>query len=273
MDSARQDPSFKNPPVEEVVVGVRFTPIPALNTAQMGRLWASKWQPEYPLSEEHPPLPPIGPADVSDPEASGRPSGLRLWFLNQDRSSLIQVQQDRLIHNWRKVAGNPYPRYHRTVRRTFETEFGRVRQFLIDEDLGRINAVECEVTYVNHLTGPELETHAGLHNFIAPWSGKHSDDFLPAPNDIALQIRYSIPEEPDGKRGVLTISVLPMFPSSGEKTPIYRLSITAHTVPLKGELETVLQALDQGHKWVVNGFVSVTTTSMHDVWQQENTDG
>ena len=36
----------------------------------------------------------------------------RLWLMNEEESRLLQLQQDRLVVNWRKLPSDtPYPHY------------------------------------------------------------------------------------------------------------------------------------------------------------------
>src|SRR5207249_7496357 len=76
---------------------------------------------------------------------------VRCWFLDQKGNRFLQVQNDRFIHNWQKVAGDEtYPRYE-SVRSEFVEEWVRFRQFLSEENLGTPEVDQCEVTYVNHI--------------------------------------------------------------------------------------------------------------------------
>ncbi len=245
---------------------MRFNPLPGLNAAQMGRLWALKWCAAYPISEQQPVLAPETFLKTEPDKRPPHPDGIRLWFLSDDRSSMIQVQQDRFIHNWRKTEGALYPRYH-DVSESFDAEFGDFVEFLDESELGSLSAVECEVTYVNHFREPELRNHSDLPKFVAPWTGAYTDDFLPTAEDAALFVRHKMSEDP---AGLLEVSVVPLFPRSGVQKPIYRLSLTARTQPADSSAESIRRSLDQGHDWVVNGFVSFTTKPMHAIWGKES---
>ena len=50
-------PSFQNPPVVEVVLGVQFDAIKALGTPQIGLLW-QEFREQLPKTEDQPPLEP-----------------------------------------------------------------------------------------------------------------------------------------------------------------------------------------------------------------------
>src|SRR5438046_8808907 len=107
MDVARdrpQDlPDFRKPPVAETVLSLQFEPVAGLTTAHLGLLW-NRFREELPLIEELPPLPPtserFGPPFGARVEVTfvQKPPVPRLWFLNESKTELVQVQPDRLIH-------------------------------------------------------------------------------------------------------------------------------------------------------------------------------
>ncbi len=128
-DSKRLLPDFSNPPVIEVALSVQFEPIAALRTPQIGLLW-EEFRPRFQKTEEYPPLNAViekfglPEAHKSDIQVQMLPSPPvpRVWFLNETGTELVQVQQDRFVHNWRKVGtGDVYPRYER-VREVFRNE-------------------------------------------------------------------------------------------------------------------------------------------------------
>src|SRR2546422_5562505 len=136
-------PDFDNPPVVEVVLSIQFEPLEGLHTAHLGLLWG-QFRDRFPRTEDQPPLNRV----IEDlepsvpPEAGGirieffdRFPSPRLWFLNEDGTELIQVQQDRFIHNWRTVGeGKKYPRYER-IRESFSKELTTFQQYLSREKL------------------------------------------------------------------------------------------------------------------------------------------
>ena len=55
---------------------------------------------------------------------------VRRWFIHKSETRLLQVQNDRFIHNWRKVGpADEYPHYE-TIRPIFLTEWTRFYGFL-----------------------------------------------------------------------------------------------------------------------------------------------
>jgi hypothetical protein len=76
----------------------------------------------------------------------------RHWFETESGEHLVQLQPDRIIHNWRQR--NPemqYPRYE-TVREKFVPEVGKLAALLRKEQIGEIRPNQCEVTYINTIS-------------------------------------------------------------------------------------------------------------------------
>jgi len=270
-------PDFTDPPVIEVALSVQFNKILGLRTAQMGLLW-SAWKDRFPKTEEHPPLESAvecfdeGPGPAQGPRIviSQAPPVPRCWFLNNSGTELLQVQQDRFVHNWRKVGeGGKYPRYER-IREGFSKELNLFCEFLKREKLGELNPTQCEVTYVNHiLCGSRFETHSQVERVVTVWRGEYSDTFLQKPEDVRFAARHVIPGEDGQPIGRLHISLQPAYRKT-DKVPILVLTLTARGKPEGEGLEGVLAALDRGREWVVRGFASVTTPEMNEKWGRCN---
>src|SRR5262249_2810158 len=100
-------PDFKNPPVNEVVLSLQFASIPSFHSAHIGLFW-EKIRQEYPKVSEQAPLQaafetfgvmPVNPASPFHIEALLSPPMPRFWFEELDGNELLQIQQDRIIHN------------------------------------------------------------------------------------------------------------------------------------------------------------------------------
>lgn len=264
-------PDFADPPVIEVALSVQLEPLTALRVPHLGLLW-SEFRSEFPRIEEHPPR-----AAVIEQFGTPRPPKMdvrveaafpipQCRFLNDRGTELIQVQQDRFVHNWRKVGtGEEYPRYE-FVRRRFEVELDTFRQFLAREHLGELVPNQCEVTYVNHITsGAGWEKHGELGEILTVWMTRYSDSFLSGPEDIGLRVRYIIPGPDGNPLGRLWVSIDPAYRTEDDR-PIYVLMLTARGRPIGKGIEGALGFLDIGREWVVRGFTSVSTPKMHRIW-------
>ncbi|MBI5197980.1 MAG: TIGR04255 family protein [Nitrospirae bacterium] len=266
-DRKRTLPEFSDPPVIEVVLGVQFSPLSNFSNLHHGLYWA-KVRDEYPNTSIAPPLTPaveqfeenlkeptIGFELIQSPE-------MRSWFIDSTESKLIQLQNDRFIHNWRKVRKEDlYPRYD-NLRPKFEEEWLKFCRFLEEEKLGKPDVNQCEVTYVNHIEiGTGWASYSEANKVIACWSDKSSLGFLPGPEKLRLSVTYLMPE----KRGRLTVNLQPVLRRQDLKE-VLQLDLTARGKPGSSAVGDIVEWFDLGHEWIVNGFADFTAKEMHKVW-------
>jgi len=266
-------PDFQNPPVVEVALAVQFEPLTALRTPHLGLLW-SIWRDRFGKTEEHPPLDPVMER-FGTPALLGGGPGIRIasappvprcWFLNESGTELIQVQQDRFVHNWRKTGvSDTYPRYE-AIRTRFMKELAEFCRFVKDEKLGELTPTQCEVTYVNHMRAKlGWENQGQVNRVLAVWSGMHSDEFLGEPEDVRLAVRHVMRDDTQKPVGRLHISLQPGYLREDDE-PILVLTLTARGAPEGQGIDAVCRFIDRGRTWIVSGFASVTTAEMHKIW-------
>ncbi len=263
---------YDDPPVTEVAISVQFEQLKKLRTPHIGLLWKEyKGLTEI---EEHPPLDQafeIFGEEKLIPhfEISNMPPVRRCWFLNSDETELVQVQQDRFAHNWqRKDTSEKYPRY-KNIRETFLEDLIIFIDFLNAHEIGSLNPIQCEVTYVNPIHAEaDSGTLIKLQNLLTVYKAEYFDDFLPEPEDVNLRLRYIIPDDTGAPIGRLHISAQPVYPQ--DKPPLYLLNLTARGRPCGDGKEGVMKFLDIGHEWIVKGFTSITTKTMHSKWGIKN---
>jgi uncharacterized protein (TIGR04255 family) len=274
-DGKLELPAFGNPPVVEVAIGVQFAPIEKLQTAQLGLLWAA-YRDRFPKTEQHPPIAPAFEtfdALPTPPEIRFEP-GLpvpRCWFLNALGTQLIQVQQDRFLLNWRRASTEEqYPRY-RQMRQQYREEFERFTLFVSDEKLGSVVPNQCEFTYINHILSGQGWERLGQLNRVTPlWGGRHTDEFLKEPEDIQLGTRYVIYDDDQTHPiGRLHVSLNCAVRRSDRK-PLFVLKLTARGRPEADGMDGAFHLLDRCHEWAVRGFASVTSDSMHKLWERKS---
>lgn len=260
-------PDFANPPVNETVYSLQFAPLSSFSVPHFGLYWA-RIREEYGHFNVLPPVPSVSEQFASVP-LQGRPKleilahpEVRCWFLNSSGTRLVQVQRDRFSFNWRQVEGTEvYPRYP-ILKEAFTAQWRAFKQFLVDETLGSPEVTQCEVTYVNHIVpGNGWTGYGELGKVVAPWSGKHSGDFLPAPERVRIELNYQLPD----KLGRLYVQALPVL-RGRDMTEILQVTLTARGAPRSPSEEDVLAWIDLGREWIVKGFADFTATEMHQLW-------
>ena len=179
-------PDYDQAPVVEVALAIQFKSAIGFRSFDLGKV-AACWSDTLPEVSERPPLGPMA-VEFAGPSVAFKVSEEtetpRLWLMNEQGSQLLQLQQDRLVVNWRRLPSDtPYPHYV-SIREFLVEAWNRLTAVV--HDLGRTvpEPSICEVQYVNH-----LDKHSGWRSVgdtpavIAPWSGSMSDGFLPPTRD------------------------------------------------------------------------------------------
>ncbi len=264
-------PDYSNPPVTEVVVGVQFNSIDRFVTAHVGRLW-ERFKAEFPSAEEHPPVMPVfetfgqapmlGGLGFAFPAILGMP---RTFFVNANKTQVLQIQKDRFLHNWRKVGdADSYPRFERIVA-TFQRGVEQFVSFLGQEQLGGFEPNQCEITYINQIVVPSNDrSFTAMVRLFDGLVGHPHMDGLCEPEDARMLPRYVIPGAAGRPIGRLIVSAEPAKRLSGED--IIQLSLTARGTPETTDIDGVLAFLQTGRRHIVRGFTSLTATSLHTQW-------
>lgn len=263
-------PDYDDPPVVETVLGVQFAPLQGWGIPHFGLFW-NEIKDEYPNFQVQPALP--GDVGVSVGLDVGSPAGPRLqftaavpvrcWFFDPSRTRLIQLQNDRFMHNWIKAALAQRYMHYEDVRPIFYREWQRFAAFLERQGIERPGMVQCEVTYVNHLEREKgWSTFADFPSVIAPWSGSGSTGFLPSPDAVVLNARYPISDQ-----AWLTVVAEPAIRHADNKQVI-QLRLTATAMAKSSDVDEICRVLDVGRSWVVDGFTDFTSVHMHEIWRR-----
>lgn len=144
---------FANPPVNEVAMGLEFQPLNGLSVGRLVEL-RNLWAPPYNEQEDHPALPSI-PLEGEMPFiqfGSGMPPlALRLWGEDRVTGRLLQIQQDRLILNWRRLTPEMvYPRYD-AMRHEFSLRWNQLLTAILSYGMSAPIPAIAEYTYVNSI--------------------------------------------------------------------------------------------------------------------------
>lgn len=272
-------PDFERPPLVEVVVGIQFSDLRGYRTYHSGLLWKSVFRGDFPICEERPPLDPVfetfgGPKALETKikiEQLPGPPVPRIWFVNSEGSELVQIQSDRLTHNWRRFPEDqPYPRYER-IRERFFAVIGKVQTFFKEENIGTIEPNQCEIAYVNHIgidsCMDSRELMARVFKFWTNLGIEYESKTTRAPcfEDSRFLLRLIINGQgkPETK-GRLYIQADPAIGHNGQ--PIVRLMLTARGYPNSPDFGGVRRFLDFGRENIVRAFADMTTSEMHDTW-------
>jgi uncharacterized protein (TIGR04255 family) len=262
-------PSYGNPPIAEVVCSVVFSKKDLLSP-HIGLLW-QRFQPKYPQFQD---LPPLAPAieffnnqDLTpmEMEFTSIPPLPRTWFIGEDGSRVVQIQKDRLIHNWRRVSINSeYPRYVEIIQ-GFQECLNTFELFLLDQGLGTIQFRQYELTYLNQIPqGCGWSSIAEISKVFPDinWNSS-SSRFLSDPKSISWSSVFEIPNQV----GRLHVSISPIVVND-EISLSFELTVRG----IKGyESRNQLENwFDIAHNWIVRSFSDLTSESVQqEVWDKK----
>lgn len=261
-------PSFRKPPIVEVVTAVAFRRLP-LGVVPMGELVRDVFLEHFPKVEERPPHdPPIERFGVvaDGPQFAfhaGPPPLPRLWLTNEGEDELIQLQADWFACNWRRV--EPEAEYARwpSRRAAFVRWFQAFADHCESKGLGAPVPTQCEVTYLNQVSpGETWEKHGELHKVLNLISEP--------PGEMVEQVRgaWQWPIPSDGAPiGRLHLSAEPAY-RRADDSPIFTVNLTARGAPATPDLDGMLAFFNEGRRRIVTTFADVTTAEIQEEWER-----
>lgn len=181
-----------NPPVIEVVVGCQFTG-QKLSAGEIFNAYLSDFRSDFPDMTEAPPLPDFPLEEGSFPVLTNLES--RKQFSNASTGRMLQLQNNKLYLNWRRLRGaQDYPRFS-TIYDEFRKYFQRLKA------MRTIAADYYELTYVDQFDQRLIYEH-GLAILTVPqnsmaWNFSMRRSLPKLGGDLASQISTA-KEKPDG---------------------------------------------------------------------------
>jgi uncharacterized protein (TIGR04255 family) len=268
-------PDFKKPPVVEVAISLQFAPVLKFRTIHAGLLW-QHFQDEFPSVEEQGALNPqfetFGPArtvvqQMPQLQLFSTYPVPRYWFIGIDGSELFQIQQDRVVYNWRKVKPDSvYPHYE-ALREKFELYIGRVEKFFHESNLGEIKPNQGELTYVNQIDILEQHSDGNFRKIFNNWNAGDFASELGEIEDESFQLRCLLEHPAGHPEGRLYISANRGFVLADSR-PVINLTLVARGKPRNESLEGGLSFLDAGRSAIVKSFTAITRKEMHAEWER-----
>ena len=254
-------PSYKNPPVNEVVCGMRFHTPEKLRIPHIGLLW-EKFRADYPIIQHAAPITSAKGEMVVD-NATGMPIP-RFWFINKSDDQLVQFQFDRFYFNWRRRQSD-YPRYDHVIK-NFESVLNNIVNFFDEFEFGELSPIEYELSYINHIPkGQGWNTIDDLPKILLDYAWeKTKERFLPKPEKVAWNIAFPLPE----KKGNLVVSLKQAIRTE-DKVPLLVLELKTRGIDESARKEGIREWFDLAHEWIVRGFADLTTPEIQKIWERE----
>ena len=262
-------PDFTDPPLTEVVVSIQFATPQTYSEAYIRDVWAL-FESDFPKVQEMPALAPTFEV-FGGPELPAMRLNFgvltaamrnRYWFLNERGTELIQFQQDRFIHNWRKVPGhtNEYPRFDPIFSR-FTKELEALDNYFRSKSWGLIMPNQCELTYVNQIP---LTTDTGQPIPKSYYFRKIDVSLDEDVSDFALYLRKPITAKdgrPVGRQFVEAGTGV-----DGKGNAVLGLNLTVRGAPAEASLAAALEFLQNARQLIDNTFVTFTSDAAQKKW-------
>lgn len=272
-------PDFSDPPLIEVVLSLQFDVISTLTIPQIGLLY-QEYNQRFPIIDENAPLDPeierLGvrvPKGMSRIEFKTSAPIPRIWFIDEEKRELIQVQKDRFIRNWRKITEkDEYPRYDNHIRPEFISDYEIFEKFVSNLKDSQININQCEVTYINHIFPNSLwNNHADYQKLFSV-----INNFPEVEGTVTENFQFTaknlIVDEKGEFIGRLIVNLVPAYRvnDKGEDTPIFELQLTARGKPIGADKKSALKFFDLGRMYIIRMFTEITTPEMHKIWGRKD---
>jgi uncharacterized protein (TIGR04255 family) len=265
-------PSFRNPPLIEMVLGIQFADLQSFTSAHAGLFWSEVRQDFPKMSEQGPLLPtfemfggfPQPQPLIQFQQVFSAPVN-RYWLESSTGDFLLQLQPNKLILNWRRMdePGGSYPRYE-NVRKRFEREITRLQSFLQRESLGDLVPNQAEVNYVNIIPSDQAKR---LEEITPLWEGAPTVPNTELEN-ASFQTRHILSDR-DGPFARLYTQVARVIRASDSDLS-YRFEVSARGKPKEETVQSALALLDVERAAIVQTFDAFTSETMHKMWRRED---
>ena len=257
-------PSYRNPPVSEVVIGLYFEPIKEFLVPHIGLFW-DRIRSEFPTCEHQIPL-----AFGTEPRWVDSATGLplpRVWFEGKEKTFVVQLQGDCFFVNWRKTSDDQrYPRFPLIIE-TYERYFGIFVEFLRANGLPEPKPLNCELTYVNFVRqGEGWSSASDISTMFKDFSWTQGKRFLPSPKAISWSSQFQLPSN----SGLLTAKLSQVTRISDASLAL-RLEMVARGIGESKSLSDLRSWYDLAHEWIVEGFSDLTNSdAQKTLWERED---
>lgn len=254
---------FKDPPLDEVVLGVQFAAIPEYTSVFANEVW-KLFKSTHPMVSEHPMLSPNfesfgggNPQPSLQFQMGPAPIGSRQWFSTQEGNDLIQFQSDRFVVNWRKQPRpQDYPRFE-GISEAFEKNLRTLSEYVSNRFGAPLTVNQSEVAYINII--PVDDFSDATHWFKLWDNGEISIENLNINFDEVVK-------DKDGKPFArLKHHIQSVFSADGSHKA-FRLSLTFIGKPKSSDIDGAMDFVREGRERIVTRFGVITTQEAQSSW-------
>lgn len=260
-------PTFDKPPINEVVCGLTFRHLVSMQAPHYGLFWQTIRK-QFPKTRTVPPL--NAPIEVGagqgisftvDPTVAQLP---RVWFISEDESTLVQLQQDRFLFNWRAGHGTTYPRYKNIIR-SFQSLLEKFQKFVETNGLGDLYFTQGEVSYINHIVrGAGWSSFGEVGEIFPDFSWRLGTRILSAPESFNFRSNHSY------AGGTLLVAMQTARSSAENQEQIIRFDLTARGEVVSSGSAEMWNWFRDANTYIVDAFIDLTSKNMQrEIWKRK----
>lgn len=261
---------FKNPPVVEVVAGIQFADLNAVEFfSSIESLWITLGKDFYVSREIKQPLSKLdedGQNRLRFVQSNDDFMPPRMWFLSKEKEFLVQVQADRLIFNWRKLSDAEdgcYSNYETKVWAHFDKAITQLDKY-VQTKLGQKLLIEAmELSYYNAIPFDDFGGPKNIHACIKGMNWTALDN--PALEPDTVHFLWGVPFNRFSNLQIQGLTGRNLV--SGD--PILRFDISSKGAvpePFEYKDSQFRSWFDESHTQITSSFAALTTDEMHKKW-------
>ncbi len=266
-------PSFRKPPLVETAVALQFNAIKNLKNVHLAIFWQAM-RADFPKVSDAQPLPEqtevfgeqaLRPRLMPSFQIAPASAAARLEMTSSDNCTVAQVQNGRIIFNWRKGENADYPHWKGLLPK-FREAVKTFNEALAAENLGPILPNQWEVVYVNHLMrgrdwNSPKDWPAMLPGLVAEGNGLSVGTL----ESLSCRTQSLMPDN----AGRVYVELLHGFNSlDPAASEILALQIAARGGVREGNMQQAYNGLELGHQAVVRAFCDLTGHEAHWKWER-----
>lgn len=269
---------FERPPVTETIIGLQFDPVRFMNY-HSGLLW-EKINHRYTNIQEQTVIQPVfemfggnspNSNQINFPFSLpifGGAEASRYWFISADDIELMQIQNNRILHNWRKRAEEQnYPHY-KHIKEKFFDDLKVTKEFFRDQAIGEITPNQCELCYINTIKINDaiypIKNAHDLTPLLAPKVTHPADNLKFEGSGIASRfVLYGTNDEPYGR---VHLKLAPENFNGGVVAAL-KLELMVRARPPKDlPFDALPDFFDTLHNTISKVFRSVIAEEVQEAW-------
>ena len=274
MKMQRRLPAFKKPPLVETAISVQFKTLAGFKNAHLGIFWQSirsefpKIADAAPIEEQTEPFGDQAARRVRLPSfrVVAGDAVTRLQMSSENGSAMLQLQNGRLVFNWRRIENGEYPRWH-TVLAGFKKGLEQLKTMLASQNLPELSPNQWEVTYVNQLAkGRDWNNQLDWPKLVPGVIGTLGAISTGKVETATCNMAVLLPNN----QGRLHVNLVHGFTGPEPNAPeVAVLQFTARGGIDPQTSEQALVGVEIGHAAIVQTFCDVTGSEAHLRWERE----